>query len=221
MTLQDFIKFTTDSLNTFSSSLGDILPNLVAALVIFLVGLIVASILVRIWMEITKVTNLEKSLSGIDAYSNLVKTNKSLSISEVVSSLIWWSIVLIFSVASLKSLGVAEVDATFAQFFNYLPRFISGALILVIGSLFAWYASVLINAVGTLAKLSAVNLVAKATSIAIMVFSLLSALVTFGVASEMLKLISQVTIIATGLAFALGGKDLASEQLKKLKDSFK
>ena len=221
MTLQDFIKFTTDSLNTFSSNLGTILPNLVAALVIFLAGLIAASILVRIWVEITKVINLEKSLAGIDAYSNLVKTNKSLSISEVVSSLIWWSIVLVFSVASLKSLGLAEVDATFAQFFDSLPRFISGALILVIGSIFAWYASVLINAVGTLAKLAAVNLVAKATSIAIMIFSLLAALSTFGVDGEMLKLISQVAIVATGLAFALGGKELASEQLKKLKDSFK
>lgn len=221
MTLQDFIKFTTDSLNTFSSNLGEILPNLVAALVIFLVGLIAASILVRIWVEITKVINLEKSLAGIEAYANLVKTNKSLSISEVVSSLIWWSIVLVFSVAALKSLGLTEVDATFAQFFNYSSRFISGALILVIGSIFAWYASVLINAVGILAKLSAVNLVAKATSIAIMIFSLLAALSTFGVDSEMLKLISQVAIVATGLAFALGGKELASEQLKKLKDSFK
>lgn len=221
MTLQDFIRFTTDSLNNLSNNLGSILPNIIAAIVIFLIGLIVAAVLVRIWSEVTKVVNLEKSLSSIEAYSNLVKANKSLSVSEIVSSLLWWVLVLAFATAALNSLGLKEVEATFAQFFSYLPRFVSGALILTIGSIFAWYASILINTIGTLAKLTAASLVAKLTSAAIIVFSLLAALSAFGLDSDMLKLASQVAIVATGLAFALGGKETAAEQIKKIRDSFK
>ena len=221
MTLQDFVRFTTESLNNLSKGLGALLPNIIAAIVIFLIGLIVAAVLVRVWAEVTKVISLEKSLSSIEAYAKLVKTNKSWSISEIVSSLIWWSLVLVFSIAALNSLGLKGIDAAFAQFFNYLPRVVSGSVILIVGSIFSWYAALLINTVGTLAKLATVALVAKLTSTAIMVFSLLTALSAFGLDSEMLKLISQVAIVATGLAFALGGREAAAEQIKKIKDSFK
>lgn len=221
MTLQDFIRVTTDSLNNLSSALGSILPNLIAAIVIFLIGLIVAAILVRIWSEVTKVINLERSLGAIDAYQNLVKTNKSLSITEIVSGLVWWTIVLVFAIAALKALDLQEVDSSFALFFDYLPRLISGALILVIGSVFAWYSASLVSALGTLAKLAAASMISKLVSLAVMVFSLLAALSAFGVNGEMLKLIVQVTIVATGLAFALGGRDAASDQIKKIRDNFK
>ncbi len=221
MTLQDFIQFTTDSLNNLFNSLGTIVPNTFAALVIFLIGLIVSAVLVRVWSEVVKIVSLEKSLSSIGAYADLVKTNKNLAVSEIVSSLIWWLLMLAFLIASLNSLGLKEVDSRFAQFFSYLPSLASAALILALGSIFSWYASLLITAIGTLTKLTTVNLIAKLTSVAIMIFSLITALMTLGVSSEMLKLISQVAVIATGLAFALGGKEAAAEQIKKIKDSFK
>jgi hypothetical protein len=221
MTLQDFLNFTTDSLNSFANSVTNFLPNALAGLVIFLIGLIIAAILVRVWTEIVKVISLEKSLSSIDSYSNLVKGNKNLSVSEVVSSLIWWSMVLVFSIAALKSLGLSEVDSAFGIFFDYLPQLVSGALILVIGSVFAWYTSIFISAVGNLAKLTNTAMIAKLSSTAVMIFALFAALAVFGVDNELLKLIAQVAIVATGLAFALGGKEAASEQIKKVRDSFK
>jgi len=221
MTLQDSFRFTTESLNNLANGLGFILPSLIFAIIVFLIGLVVAGILMRVWEEIAKAISLEKSLGSIGAYADLIKSNRSYSISEMISNLIWWLTVLTFSIAALKSLGVKEVDEAFSLFFNYLPKLTSGTLVLIVGSVFAMYAGLLISLAGTLLKLSASGLVAKVISLVILVFSVFSALTVFGVASDMQKLLAQVAIVASGLAFALGGKDIAAKQIEKLKDYFK
>ncbi len=133
MKLQDFVNFTTEALNNTSHSLTNQVPSIVAAIVIFLVGLIVAAILVRVWSEIVKAVNLEKSLETLNTYADLVKANKTLTATNVVSNLVWWVVVVVFAVAALRSLDLKAVDATLARFFDYLPAIISGSLFLVLG----------------------------------------------------------------------------------------
>ncbi len=221
MTLQDYISLVTNSLSNYSDSKTSIAISIVAGLLIFLLGLVVASLLRRVWIEIAKFLNLEKSLSGIDTYSDLVKTSKNLSVTELLGSLIWWTIVLIFLVPALKALGLNQVDAVLGQLLNYVPAVITASLYLLIGSLFAWYAHLLILGVASLTKISAAAAIARLVSFVILVFSGLLAIKALGVNEETLRLIVMASIASTALAFGLAGKDTASDILKRSKDLVK
>lgn len=221
MTLQDYISLVTISISNYSSSKSAFVIPTIAALIIFLVGLITASLLKSVWLEISKFLSLEKSLSRIKTYSDLAKVNKNLSISELLGSLIWWTIILIFLIPALKAVGIRQIDTVLANLFNYIPVTITAGLYLLIGSLVAWYSHLFILAIASLIKIPTAELVAKIIAFGILIFSSLLAIKTLGVSAENLKLIAMATIAAAALSFGLAGKDIASGILKKSKDLIK
>ena len=221
MTLQDYINLVTNSLSSYFNGKNSIVIPVIVALIIFLLGVVVATILRQLWVSIVKFLNLEKSLSGIEAYSSLVKASKNLSVTELLGNFIWWSIVLIFLLPALKALGLKEIDTVLGQFISYVPAAITAGLYLLFGAVFAWFANQVIFGVTQLTKISAATMIARLVSFAILVFSALLAVKALGVSEEMIRFIVIAAIAAFALAFGLAGKETASDILKKGKDLVK
>lgn len=221
MTLQDYLNLVTDSLGNYINYKGSIGIPIVVALIILFLGLVVATVLKRVWVEIVKFLGLEKTFSGLDFYSLLTKTNKNLSLTEIVGSIIWWSVVIVFLVPALKALGINQVDQALGQLFGYIPIAIIAALYLSVGSLIAWFAYLIVLGVGSLIKVPAAGSIAKLVSVAIVVFSLLLSLKALGVSEEMVRFIVLGTIAASALALGLAGKDFAADILKKTREIIK
>ncbi len=221
MTLQDYINLVSNSLRDYFKGIGPVITPIIVALIIFIVGIIVAMILRMVWVEITKFLNLEKNIAKLEAYSTLVKTNKSLSVTELVGSLVWWSAVIVFVVPALKAFGINQVNQVLNHVFGYVPVAIVGALYLSIGALVAWFAYNIISGVGAAIKVPASGSIAKVVSAAVVVFSLLISLRTLGVSDEMVRFMILGVLSASALAFGLAGKDLAADILKKAKEMLK
>ncbi len=221
MSLQDYIGLVNDSFDSFFYGKSLVLIPFIAALTIFIVGLLVATVLKILWIEIAKFLNLEKSFLKIDSYSSLVKSNKNLSVTELLGSLIWWSLVLIFLFSALKALNFYQIDLVLNQLLGYLPFAVVGGLYLFLGSIFAWFAFLLFSAVGTLTKIPGSITIARLVATSIIVFSVLGALTAFGISSEFIRYIIFAVLAASALAFGLVGKDLATDILKKARDTIK
>jgi hypothetical protein len=59
----------------------------------------------------------------------------------VIGGIVFWILIIVTLMAGLGALNVAAIDMMVAQFFNYLPRVFSAAIILAIGYLFTSFIS--------------------------------------------------------------------------------
>lgn len=221
MTLQDYINLVTNSLGDYFKGIGPVITPIVVALIILVVGLIVATILRVVWVEITKFLNLEKNLAKLESYSALQKASKTLSVTELVGNLVWWSAVIVFVIPALRALGINQVNQAINNVFGYVPTAIVGTLYLSVGALVAAFAYSIVLGVGGAIKVPAAASIAKLVASAVVIFSLLLSLKALGVSEEMLRFLILGTIVAATLAFGLAGKDLATDILKKLREQLK
>ena len=150
MTLQDYINLSQESINSFFSNLGPVVANIVAAAVILLVGLIVGSILKRVWDEILKAINLEKSLSGWSSYQRLAKSHDDLTITTLGGELLRWLAIVVFLLPAVAALGVSGSSEILSKLLNYLPNVVLASVFLVLGFVFSWFAHRLVMAVAVL-----------------------------------------------------------------------
>lgn len=221
MKLQDSINISSDVLKNFSHALNLLFFPLISAIVIFILGLVVATLLQKFWTEVAKLVGFEKSLAKMNNYQLLSKVNKSATVTEVVSSIIWWGTVLATLVTAVEVLGIKEVNTVFNSYFNLLPTFITASAFLLVGALVASFANLLIGIVGSLANFPMFSWVGRFIAVAIMIFSVIFALQTLKVSSEMLRFAEIAFIASVALAFSLAGKELATDIIKKVRDLVK
>ena len=221
MTLQDSLGVLSHSINSFITALSSFLPQLVTALVILIVGLVVANIFVRIWSEVSKLANLEKALSGLYGYDKLIKAEKNYSATNFLGALIWWVVVFVFLFAALEVVGYHEARAVFGTFTGYLPKLITGGLFLLIGSVVAWFTKGIVSAVTSVTETAGGELISKVTWGVVLLFSLNLAVQTWGLTGDLYRLAVIGLFAALALGLGLAGKDLFSDLVKKLRDNLK
>lgn len=218
MTLQDYINLSQESINSFFSNLGPVAANIVAAAVILVVGLIVGSILKRVWDEILKAINLEKSLSGWSSYQKLIKSHDDLTITTLGGELLRWLAIVVFLLPAVAALGVNGSSEVLTKLLSYLPNVVLASLFLVLGFVFSWFAHRLVMAIGVLVDRNPSHLIADVAALAIMIFATLEAFMQLGIGADLIRLLIIATIAAGALAFGLAGKDSATDLIKKFMD---
>jgi len=104
------------------------IPSILAAAVVFFIGLFLA----RVIRLIT--ANLLKSI-GVDKFGNQVGLKEERSLSDLIASLIYMFILLVVIAAALRELNIAAISdpmTTFlGQIINVIPGLIGAALLLV------------------------------------------------------------------------------------------
>ncbi|NJL44605.1 MAG: mechanosensitive ion channel [Leptolyngbyaceae cyanobacterium SM2_3_12] len=125
-----------------SGQLGQFLPSLLWAIVLLLVGWIVATIAALAVKGLLKRTNLDNRLAS---WAMGQDPNRSIPIEKWVSTIVYWVIFLFAIVASLNALNLAAVSAPLNNFldqiFAYLPRIGGAALLLGV----AWITATLVR----------------------------------------------------------------------------
>ena len=125
--------------------------------------------------------------------------------------------------AATDILGLAEVTNYLKSVLYYIPNIFVAAIIIIVA---VWAANVLqkiIQVSVSATNIKAANLSATITKWAIMIFGLLAALMQLGIAPSLIQTvvtgIVAMLAIAGGVAFGLGGKEIASDVLSKIRKS--
>lgn len=218
MTLQDLIEASNNTLVNFGRQVLPLLLPIFAAVLLFLVGLVLAHSLTLVINELLRLLSLEKTLQQNSGYKTLTRDYKTLNLTNLVSQLVWWGTLVLFLSVALEVAGFSETNLVLGRFVEFVPQLVSGSLTLIFGMLLAYLAWILVTAFGNLSRLAGAALLARVVSSVIMVFSLLQSLVAFGVSSQIISFLILAAIAATALAAGLAGKDFFSDTLKKFKD---
>src|SRR3989344_4117215 len=203
-------------------TVGQYLPAILAAIIVFVLGWVVGVILYRIVIEVVKVLRIAEALKAAGLNEAAKEAGFTLDIGRCLGTLIMWFIVLVFLVASLDILGLNRVTIFLQQVvLGYLPQVIVAVLILILGAVVAEVVRGLVSGSARAASAHAANLAGAVAKWAIWIFATMAALDQLGIGSAFLQTLFTGFVIALslafGLAFGLGGKEAASRTIERIR----
>jgi len=210
---------------TILISILSFIPTLLAAVVVFMVGLVLANWLKAIVIKLLNLLKLSEVLSKGGLKHFLDNAEITQKVEMVIGELVRYLTILIFFVASINLLGLNTVTQVLNGLLAYLPNIFAAVLIFGAGVVLAGFLEKLVK--GSLGgidiKLS--RLMAKFTSYLVVVFTVLASISQLGIAKNLIDtvFIGFVTMLALalGLSLGLGSKDLVKTLLEDWYKSFK
>ena len=195
------------------------LPNILAFVVIFIVGIMAAWVLKKAFLRLFKYINLDKIAERLGIVEIFAKSGISEPLSALLSRIIGWLTVVIFLIMALRALDVPAVERLLTQLLLYVPHVFIAAFMLLMGYLLGTFfgRAALIASVNAGIKMA--GLIGKFVKFTVFVLSATMALEQLGIGQEAVLIAFAVTfggvVLALAIAFGLGGRDLARDILEK------
>lgn len=209
------------SLITLWSGVAAFLPRLVAAIVVFLVGWLIAVLIGKLAFHVVKMLQIDRALDSVGFKKAWERSGFKLNSSFFFYELVKWFFIVVFLMAAANILGLNEVSQFLKTVVLYIPNVIVAAVILLIGILVAKFLEGLVMASVKAAELVSANFLGALTKWAVVIFSLLVALAQLGIAEDIVRIIVVGIVaavsVALGLAFGLGGQKHADDFIGGLK----
>ncbi|KKR89214.1 MAG: Conserved TM helix repeat-containing protein [Candidatus Wolfebacteria bacterium GW2011_GWA1_44_24] len=222
MIIQNLADATISSLlNTWGGVIGFI-PSLIGALIILIIGLIVAAGLKSLVERILSAVKLDNLLRRLEVESYFQRAGMSLNSGKFFGSLVYWFFVIVFVLAAADTVGLRGLSQFLGEVVAYIPNIIVAALIMLVTALVASALRTAVSSSVMSAKLHASKFLGTLVWWAVVVFGFISALIQLGIAPMLLNTLITGLVamlaLAGGIAFGLGGKDYAAYLLNKLKE---
>ncbi|HMO78537.1 MAG TPA: hypothetical protein PKA42_03870 [Candidatus Paceibacterota bacterium] len=197
------------------------LPELIIAILVVVVGWIIGGVLKSVTKKLFKTFHLSYALdkAGMDTLSE--RAGYRFQPDEFVGTLIKWFVIAVFVVVALDVLNLNQVTSFFTtEILTYIPRVIVASFILLGSILLAQFVGASIAGAARAAGFKTADMIASFARYAILVFAVLAALNQLQIATELVQLLFGGFVLAAalafGLAFGLGGKDVAARYLEKM-----
>lgn len=200
-------------------------PPIFWAGVVFLVGLLIAKWMGHLaagFLDRIKLNQILRRLGTEDALSKIdSRLNAPKFFGEIVR---WFFIVLLLMVCS-EILGLHQLSQFFDKIINYFPNIFISTLIFLIALFLADFSQKIV--IGTLEaeKITYSRFLGRTIRWVIWLFAILAILYQLQITPSLILTVF-IGMVATvslslGIAFGLGGKDLAAKILKELEEKFK
>lgn len=210
-----------ESLLTLWTGVAGFVPRLVAAVIVFLVGWLIASLLGKAAWHVVKVLRVDSALTKVGFRQAWERGGFRLDTPKFFYELTKWFFVVVFLMAATNILRLDQVTEFLRTVVFYLPNVIVAAVILLIGILVAKFLEGLVRASVKAAGLVSANFLGALTKWAIFIFALLVALAQLKVADDIVRIVVvgfvAASALAIGLAFGLGGVKHADEVIGRLR----
>ncbi|MBU1164505.1 hypothetical protein KKA15_03010 [Patescibacteria group bacterium] len=198
----------------------NIIPEIVVALAVFIVGLFIAEALGRLITKLLEKLYLDKMLEKAGVLKVLDKVGFRMGISKLLGLLTMWFLIAVFLVASAEILHLGQISQFLNKVVAYIPNVIIAVVIMVIGIIVGNFVKSAIQQSAGAANIASAHFLAALGKWSILIFSLMAALVQLRVAASMIQTLFTGLVamlaLAGGLAFGLGGKEKARELLDKV-----
>lgn len=199
------------------------LPRLLAALVVFIIGWILAKMVYKVVSEILTRIKFDKIFEKAGWLDALEKAEIKTKPAEFVGEICKWIILIVFLVSALKVLFVGYIlDLGFLdKIVGWLPNLVVAVIIFVVATIIADILGKVIRVSLEKSAIAYSKLIGNGVKWAIYILAGLMILRQLGVTPTIIDLIVTGFIgtfmLAFGIAFGLGGKEIAAEILRELK----
>lgn len=222
MSSQVWTDILAESFQNLGEGVLNFAPKFIIALIIFIVGMIVAAVIGKFVASVINALKVDGALHSMGVGDILSKAGFRLDSGAFIGGLVKWFLIIVFLVASMDIIGLSEVTKFLKDdVLNYLPNVIIATLILVVGAFIAGAMQKIIVGSAKAAGVPSTHFLGGITKWSIWIFAILAALYQLGIAGAFAQTIltgfMAMIAIAGGLAFGLGGKDAAAHYIEKLR----
>jgi hypothetical protein len=199
----------TNALYTFLAAI----PQIIGALLIIIIGWIISNILARIVRGLLERAGADRAFArhGGDVYGT---RSRDFQPSVITAEIVKWIVRFIFLVAAANVLGMPEVSILLNQVLLWIPNLLVAAVILLVAPLLARFVRGAIEVGAGEMGFSNARLLGRIAEVAIIAFAVLVAVNQLGIAADLINVLFIGVVaalsLAFGLAFGLGGRDVAA-----------
>jgi hypothetical protein len=209
----------TGAWNAFATKIMAFLPALIGAIIIFVVGWIIARLVRLAVVKLLTLVRFDKATEKAGVQGFLKKGAIVKTPAEIIGSLVYWFIMILVIIASLDALGLPIVSDLLNSIFLYIPNVVAAIIVLVLGFLLGTLLSAVVRTAASNAGLKSADGLGQLSLYAIVFFSGAIALIQLGIGEEIVTAAFGIafgaTALALALAFGLGGREMAAEYLKR------
>ncbi len=205
-------------------TLVSFLPSVIIAIVVFTLGWAAGSILGRAVQHLISVLRIDNALhkAGLDTVSD--RAGIRISVASFFGGVIKWLVIVAFTIASAEILGLTQVTQLLRDILVYIPQVIIAAVVLIIAFLIGDFVARLIEHSVKATGMKGHYAVAQIAKWAIIIIGgVFPALTQLRIAQGLVEVLFTGFVfalsLALGLAFGLGGRDAASDAIKKWKEN--
>ena len=209
----------TRSLEGVWYGVASFVPNLIVAIIVFAIGWVLAVLIEKLVESLLKALKIDAALKSAGLEDIIKRSGHSLNSGAFVGALIKWFVIVVFLMASFDVLGLSAVNSFLRDVVGYLPQVIVAVLILMVAVVVANAMQKIVVASSRAASIKSAELLGRITKWSILIFALLTALYNLGIAPALIQTVVMAVFagaaLALGLAFGLGGKEVAQKLLEK------
>jgi len=205
-----FLTGLTAGLTRFFSAI----PAIIGAILILVIGWIIAGIIGGLVTRLCRVIHVDNVADRIGVNTFLAKSGAKLTASTLLGEIVKWVVRLIFIEMAAEQLGMPQITSLINQILGFVPNIIVAMVILGAGAFLGQILSGLVRGAASEAKVGDAQLLAKLTYGATMAFAIIMAMNELNIAPIVVNtlyigLVAAIAL-ALGLAFGLGGRDVAA-----------
>ena len=203
----------------FLHQVGDLLPRLILALLLLLVGYFVARLVRFVVVKGLRAGNFHvlSDRAGIDGF--LRDGGVGADTTEIIGLLFYWVVILAALVVGFNGLGLNYITDLLVKLLLFLPHVMVALLVLAFGAYFARFIGNAVCAYAKKLRLQDAELLGRLAQYAILTFVVLIALDQVNIGGDIVRqtflIVLAGVVLALALAFGIGGKDWAAELLER------
>ncbi|PIV41750.1 MAG: hypothetical protein COS26_03110 [Candidatus Nealsonbacteria bacterium CG02_land_8_20_14_3_00_40_11] len=221
----DWYTLTIQSLQNLWQAFMGFIPSLIGAIIVFVIGWFISIGVGKLITEILRRIKFNQIFEKGSWDEALAKADIKVDASGFIGAIIKWVLVIVFLLAAVEILGFMQ----FAIFLNgvlaYLPNVIVAALIFVVTVIVVDIVEKIVRVAVESIKVGYGQMVSAVIKWSIWIFAIMAILYQLGIARPFMETLFQglvaILVISLGIAFGLGGKEVAAEVLQDLKRKLK
>ena len=193
-------------------------PTILGALLILLVGGVIAKIIEQFIVRVLKLITLDKIAEQVQLAAILAKGGIRRKLSELIGAIVYWIVILAFVTAALNALNLTVAAELFQQIVSFLPNVIASVFILIVGVFAATFLATTVRTAASNSGILQAPLLGQAVQAAVVIFTVVAALQQLQIqfVGEVFLIILGGISLGCALAFGIGCKDLAGRWVSDL-----
>lgn len=198
------------------------IPDILAAIVVVVFGVIVGVVLKSVVVRLLKAINIGKLTRrvGLDKVFS-----GDYQITDLLGDLVKWFFIIVFLLQALTIAHLETVNDVVTKLLAYVPNVLAAAAVVFVGVVVADLTSRIVTDAARALGSRAAHWLGDATRYTIVAIVIFTALAQLGVNTLFLERLYTAIVFGAGLAaalaFGLGGKDTAKDVLDRVRKNIK
>ena len=210
----------TEPVREMSTKILSFIPNLLVALVILIVGWIIARVIRALVERALRLARFDILTERAGINQSLLQGQITTNPSGIVGKLFYWIVVLLALVMAIDALGLTVATQLLNELLFYIPNVIAAVFILALGFFFGGLVRGFVQTL--VGGVRAVNpeTIGKVAQAAVIIFAVAASLEQLRIATTIITnaftLLFGALALGLALAFGLGCKDMVKKWVEGL-----